>query len=247
MIYIEQPPFAPWLGFCEALLGCDTVAFYDDVQYTQGGWQNRNRIKTADGVAWLTVPVARQSGRLINDTRIAPSFDPDTLLRQIRLAYARTAYVDEALNVLGPALTARHGYLADLNIDLITALATALGSRARFMRTSQMKITAADKTERLAQICAAAGEGILWAGSGTRGYLDTRELERHRLSVRWNEFTDRHPRYVQAWPRQEFIAGLSVIDAVCALGWAGTSALLRTSFDTYLPHAERGSATCNSR
>ncbi|ELP61520.1 WbqC family protein [Streptomyces turgidiscabies] len=238
MIYIEQPPFAPWLGFCEALLGCDTVVFYDDVQYTQGGWQNRNRIKTADGVAWLTVPVVRQSGQLIKGTQIAPSFDPDTLLRQIRLAYARTAYIDEALNVLRPALTSGHRYLADLNIDLITGLATALGSRARLLRTSQMKITVDGKTERLAQICAAAGERVLWAGSGTRGYLDTGELERHRLSVRWNEFADRHPQYAQAWPRQEFMAGLSVIDAVCALGWAGTAALLRTSFDAYFPHAE---------
>ena len=242
MIYIEQPSFAPWLGFCEALLGCDTVAFYDDVQYSQGGWQNRNRIKTPDGVAWLTVPVVRETGQLIKDTRIAPSFDPDALLRQIRLAYARTAHVDEALNVLRPALTAGHDHLADLNIDLITALATALGSRARLLRTSQMKITAADKTERLAQICTAAGERVLWAGSGTRGYLDTGELERHAVSVRWNEFADRHPQYVQAWPRQEFMAGLSVIDAVCALGWAGTAALLRTSFDAYLPHAETGSA-----
>ncbi|MGW0333550.1 WbqC family protein [Streptomyces sp. NPDC003011] len=242
MIYIEQPPFAPWLGFCEALLGCDTIAFYDDVQYTQGGWQNRNRIKTADGLAWLTVPVVRESGQLIKDTRIAPSFDPGTMLRQIRLAYARTAYLDEALNVLRPALTAGHRYLADLNIGLITALATALGSRARLLRTSQMKIRADGKTDRLAQICAAAGETVLWAGSGTRGYLDTGELARHGVSVRWNEFADRHPPYVQAWPRQEFVTGLSVIDTVCALGWAGTAALLRTSFDAYLPRAEKGSA-----
>ncbi|MGW6795655.1 WbqC family protein [Streptomyces chartreusis] len=242
LIYIEQPPFAPWLGFCEALLGCDTIAFYDDVQYTQGGWQNRNRIKTATGAAWLTVPVARESGALIMDTLIAPSFDPDKLLRQIRLAYARTDYVDEALNVLRPPLTAGHEYLADLNIDLITALATALGSRARLLRTSEMKITSAGKTERLAQICSAAGENVLWAGSGTRDYLDTEELAQHQVSVRWNEFTARHPSYAQAWPRQEFIAGLSVIDAACALGWAGTAAMLRRSFETYLPHAEKGSA-----
>ncbi|MDQ0595750.1 hypothetical protein QF037_000095 [Streptomyces canus] len=243
MIYIEQPSFAPWLGFCETLLGCDTVAFYDDVQYTQGGWQNRNRIKTADGIAWLTVPVIRETGQLIKDTRIAPSFDPDLMLRQIRLAYARTTHIDEALNVLRPALTAGHTHLADLNISLITAIATALGSQTRLLRTSQMKITADDKTERLARICATAGEHVLWAGSGTREYLDTAELERHQVAVRWNEFTGRHPEYAQAWPRQQFLPGLSAIDAVCALGWAGTAALLRASFATYLPLAEKGSAT----
>ncbi|WP_328689995.1 WbqC family protein [Streptomyces phaeochromogenes] len=242
MIHIEQPPFAPWLGFCEALLNCDTVAFYDDVQYTQGGWQNRNRIKTPDGPAWLTVAVTHETGQLIKDVRIAPSFDPGTLLRQIRLACARTPHVDEALHVLRPLLEAGHEWLADLNIELITAIATALGSRARLLRTSEMKIAAVGKTERLAQICAAAGERVLWAGSGTRVYLDTDELARHQVSVVWNEFTPRHPQYVQAWPRQGFVPCLSVIDAVCALGWAGTAAMLRTSYDSHRPHAERGTA-----
>ncbi|WP_254407446.1 WbqC family protein [Streptomyces sp. GMY02] len=74
MIYIEQPPFLPWLGFCEALIACTSVALYDDVQFTQGGWQNRNRIKTANGPAWVTVPVVRATGQLIRDTRIADDF-----------------------------------------------------------------------------------------------------------------------------------------------------------------------------
>ncbi|MFI9078779.1 WbqC family protein [Streptomyces sioyaensis] len=242
MIYIEQPPFAPWLGFCEALIGCDTVALYDSVQYTEGGYQNRNSIKTADGVQRVTVPVTRSSGQLIRDTRIAPTFDPDSMLRRIRLAYARSPYLDEALHVLGPVLGARHAWLVDLNIDLITQIATALGAHAQLVLTSEMKVYRADKTERLAAICAHAKEKVLWAGSGTRQYLDTAALSRHGVEVVWNEFAGRHPTYAQAWPRQGFVPRLSVIDAVCALGWAGTAALLRTSFDTYVPHAERGAA-----
>ncbi|MGG7574116.1 WbqC family protein [Streptomyces sirii] len=242
MIYIEQPPFAPWLGFCEALIGCDTVALYDSVQYTEGGYQNRNSIKTADGVQRITVPVARSTGQLIRDTRIAPTFDPDSMLRRIRLAYARSPHLDEALHVLGPVLGAGHTWLVDLNIDMITQIATALGARAQLMLTSEMKVFRADKTERLAAICAHVKEKALWAGSGTRKYLDTAALAGHGVEVVWNEFAGRHPTYAQTWPRQGFVPRLSVIDVVCALGWAGTATLLRTSFDTYLPHAERGAA-----
>ena len=242
MIYIEQPPFAPWLGFCEALIGCDTVALYDSVQYTDGGYQNRNTIKTADGPQLITVPVTRSAGQLIRDTRIAPAFDPDVILRRIRLAYARSPHVDEALNVLRPALGAGHQWLVDLSIDLINQIATALGARARLLLTSEMKIDCEDRTERLAAICAHAQETVLWAGSGTRQYLDTTALAAHGVEVVWNEFSSRHPTYVQAWPRQGFLPRMSVIDAVCALGWAGTAAMLRTSFDTYLPHAQKGAA-----
>ncbi|MEW2582924.1 WbqC family protein [Streptomyces virginiae] len=242
MIYIEQPPFAPWLGFCEALIGCDTLVLYDSVQYSQGGFQNRNSIKTADGIQRITVPVTRSAGPLIRDIRIAPSFDPADMLRRIRLAYARSPHVDEALHVLRPVLGAGHEWLVDLNIDLITQIATALGARVRLMLTSEMRLDPGDKTERLAAICAHASENVLWAGSGTRQYLDTAALARHGVEVVWNEFTDRHPMYDQAWPRQGFVPRLSVIDAVCALGWAGTAALLRTSFDSYLPRAEKGAS-----
>ncbi|WP_153812163.1 WbqC family protein [Streptomyces sp. SUK 48] len=243
MIYIEQPPFAPWLGFCEALFACDTVALYDDVPYTDGGYQNRNRIKTADGVRWLTVPVTRAPGQLIRDTPIAPGFDADRMLRTIRLAYARTPHADEALHVLQPVLGQRHTWLADLNIELLTHIRAALGAPARLQLTSEMRIADTDRTRRLAAICAAAGCKVLWAGSGTRSYLDTTALAQHHVSVRWNEYADRHPVYQQAWPRQGFAPNLSVIDTVCALGWAGTAALLRTGLATHLQQPAPKEAT----
>ncbi|MGP3684480.1 WbqC family protein [Streptomyces sp. IBSNAI002] len=243
MIYIEQPGFAPWLGFCEALLGCTTVALYDDVQYTEGGFQNRNRVKTPQGAAWLTVPVVRDTGQLIRDTRLSDAFDPDSLLRRVRLTYARAPYVEEALNVLRPALGADHRWLLDLNVDLITQIATALGSRTRLRLTSDMDTTTdSDKSLRLAQITIQANEQVMWAGSGTRGYLDTDSLAGHGISVVWNEFADRHPQYAQTWPRQGFIPGMSFIDAVSATGWAGLAAMLRTGLDAYLPTASTGAS-----
>ncbi|MFF5567702.1 WbqC family protein [Streptomyces sp. NPDC012623] len=241
MIYIEQPPFLPWLGFCEALLACSSVALYDDVAFTQGGWQNRNRVKTANGPAWLSVPVSRSTGQLIHDTRIAEGFDTASMLKALRLAYGRSRYADEALQAIEPPLSAGHRWLADLNTDLVTQIALALGSRASLLLTSRMPPAKADgKTARLAHICATAGERELWAGSGTRQYLDTTALAEHGITVSWNEFTGRHPRYAQAWPKQGFEPGLSVIDAACAIGWAGVAAMLRSGLHIYRPTAPTG-------
>ena len=43
--------------------------FYDDVQYDKHGWRNRNRIKTANGTIWLTIPVAAR-GNVVENTPI---------------------------------------------------------------------------------------------------------------------------------------------------------------------------------
>jgi hypothetical protein len=34
---------------------------FDSAQYVQRHWHNRNRIKTANGVTWLTIPVVTAS------------------------------------------------------------------------------------------------------------------------------------------------------------------------------------------
>ena len=57
VIGILQPGYLPWLGFFEQLHCSDVFVIYDDVQYDKGSWRNRNRIKTANGIQWLTVPV----------------------------------------------------------------------------------------------------------------------------------------------------------------------------------------------
>ena len=54
---ILQPSYIPWRGYFHQIQKADLFVFYDDVQYDKRGWRNRNRIKTSDGLRWLTIPV----------------------------------------------------------------------------------------------------------------------------------------------------------------------------------------------
>ncbi|MBX7551542.1 WbqC family protein [Streptomyces sp. tea 10] len=233
MIYIEQPAFLPWLGFCEALLVCDVVALYDDVQFEDGGWQNRNRIKTKAGTQWITVPVAKKHGQLIREARIADSFNPRTLLRTLHMAYGRTAFFEDTMEVLAPPLTAGHKLLADLNADVLNRLHVALDARSELRSTSGMPLPATGRIDRIIKVCEHTGQSTLWAGSGTRGYLDTTTVEAAGITVLWNEYYPRHPTYPQTWARRGFTPALSVADAACNLGWTGLRLLLLNGFTSY--------------
>lgn len=61
-----------------------------------------------------------------------------------------------------------------------------------------MAITSAGKTERLPRIREGAGERTLCVGSGTVGYPDSGKPTHHQVTVRWNEFANRHRTYNQA-------------------------------------------------
>ena len=52
-----QSNYIPWKGYFDLINMADEFVLYDDVQYTKKDWRNRNKIKTKDGLIWLTIPV----------------------------------------------------------------------------------------------------------------------------------------------------------------------------------------------
>jgi len=93
VVGILQPGYLPWLGFFEQLHKSDVFVMYDDVQYDKNGWRNRNRIKTVQGVSWLTVPVKGSTLLNVNQVLIDNS-QPWVRkhLMALRVNYACAAY-----------------------------------------------------------------------------------------------------------------------------------------------------------
>jgi len=52
-----QSCYIPWKGFFDLIAAVDEFILYDHVQYTRRDWRNRNQIKTAHGLQWLTIPL----------------------------------------------------------------------------------------------------------------------------------------------------------------------------------------------
>ena len=72
-VAIVQSSYIPWKGYFDLIRAADEFILLDDVQFTKRDWRSRNRIKTKDGLSWLTIPV-QTSGRYqqrIMDTTIA--------------------------------------------------------------------------------------------------------------------------------------------------------------------------------
>ena len=67
IVAIHQPQYLPWLGYFDKIDKADIFVLLDDVQYKKNEWQNRNKILTATGWQWLTVPVKYNFGQKINE------------------------------------------------------------------------------------------------------------------------------------------------------------------------------------
>ena len=69
IVAIQQPEHLPWIGFFNKMIQCDLFVYLDNVQFKRRYFENRNRIKTNDGIKWHTVPVnskGKYSQKIIN-------------------------------------------------------------------------------------------------------------------------------------------------------------------------------------
>lgn len=215
-IAILQPGYMPWLGFFEQMLLTDHFVYLDDVQYTKQDWRNRNRIKTSDGIAWLTVPVKKAP----SDTpirRIRICYDqpwPKRHLNLIQCAYAKAPHFDECYPRLEATLEAHHEYLHDLNAAVVDLFRDLLGITTSISCSSELGIQTQDKSEKLWRICSALGGDELYDGQAARSFLDVDGFERHGIKVAFQEYV--HPTYPQRWG--PFIPSLSALDLLMNCG-----------------------------
>src|SRR5687768_234292 len=139
-VAIVQSNYVPWKGYFDLIASVDEFILYDDVQYTRRDWRNRNRIKTAHGTAWLTIPVASRGlyHQLIRDVIVSDSTWAESHWNTLSHAYARaTAFAD-----LGPtiaawyAAAARLARLSEINALFIREICALLGIRTALTRSS---------------------------------------------------------------------------------------------------------------
>lgn len=210
-IGILQPGYLPWLGFFEQMHKSDVFVIYDDVQYDKEGWRNRNRIKTANGVRWLTVPVVVEFGKhplICNVSIDSKSNWKKKHLHSIRQNYSKALFFKKFIGIFEEAYAKEWQYLVDIDIYFIIKLSECLGiPDKKIIRSSTLNISGG-RMERLVNICKLYNADIFYEGAAGKNYIDESCFERNGIKVEYQNY--RHPVYNQL--HGDFVPYLSVID-----------------------------------
>lgn len=210
VVVIHQPDFLPWLGFFHRWKRCDLYIVLDDVQFLRRGWHHRDKIKTAAGVHWLTVPVMKKGKyrQLIREVEIDYSTDwCNKHLKTIEVNYKRACAYDYYIEKISGIYNKRPRYLMELNLFLLELMTEELGISVPFVLASDYSVTSSS-TRRLVELIKAVGGTHYLSGTGSREYLDESVFEMHGIVLNWQQFN--HPVYPQL--HGEFVPGLSVLD-----------------------------------
>jgi len=223
-IAILQSNYLPWKGYFDLIASVDEFVLYDDMQYTRRDWRNRNRIKTPDGLQWLTVPVMVK-GRFeqpIRDTRIDGSSWAGRHWKALECGYRRAPAFAATAAWLEPLYRCRWTHLSALNRALIEAVCAQLHIATRLSNSWDYAL-ADGRSERLASICEQAGARIYVSGPSARGYLDETVFRRQGIAVEWFDYGP-YREYPQLWGAFEH--QVSIVDLLFNAG-ADAPALVR--------------------
>ena len=211
----HQPQYLPWLGFFDKMDRVDLFAILDTVQYKKNEWQNRNRIRTADGWQWLTVPVHYRYPMSLREVAIDDSSAWRRKHREaLRTHYGRAPHAATLLEPLLSLLERPVENLTDLNVQSIRLLAARLGVSTPIVLASSLEGLPDGADARLIALCRRLGCDAYLAGAGGQDYMDLRAYRDAGIEVAFQAF--RHPVYRQVY--EGFEPGLSAVDFLANCG-----------------------------
>lgn len=210
IISIRQPGYLPYIGFFKKIESSDVFVFLDDVQFEKNDWDNRNKIKTVDSFAWLTVPVLHKFGTKLNEIRIDNDQEWSKKHRKtIEVNYKKAEYFYDYWDDIESILNKKWEKLIDLNLEFIRYFMKKLSITTPTVKSSELKITQTG-SERLLEICKKLNSGTYLSGELGRDYLNEEIFFSNNIDVIYEKFL--HPVYKQI--HGEFLPNMAIIDVL---------------------------------
>ncbi len=217
---ILQPSYIPWRGYFHQIYKADLFIFYDDVQYDKNGWRNRNRIKTSQGLQWLTIPV-HTKGSVPESTpinKIKISWEKPWPLhhrRGIQFAYRNAPFFSQYECIFSNIFSRKPDFLADFTIETTIEISRLLGiNHTQFMRSSDLPNIIGARTDRLISILKYVGADHYISGPSARDYIEHEKFEHAGIKLEYMNYV--YPEYDQLHP--PFEGQVSIIDLLFMQG-----------------------------
>ncbi len=139
---LMQPYFFPYIGYWQLLYHADTFILFDDVQYSNRGWVNRNRIlKPTEDWQYVTVPLEKHSQKSkIKDIKTLTNDDWKNKICNQLSHYKKTApYYQMTFEMIREALYGEASQkISQINFFILKFLSRQFGMSKEFLVSSEM-------------------------------------------------------------------------------------------------------------
>lgn len=212
-IAILQSNYIPWKGYFDLIAAVDEFIIYDEMQYTKNDWRNRNKVKSKNGIEWLTIPVKMDSiSQKIDETKV---FDKKWFKKHqstLQTNYAKASCFNETKDfVFGLYEKAESkDKLSEINQIFIKGICDYLGINTKISLSTDYNLIDG-KTERLVDLCIQTNATNYLSGPSARDYIDESFFKEKNIILEWMNYSN-YKEYNQLNP--PFEHGVSILDLI---------------------------------
>ncbi len=223
---IMQPYFLPYLGYYALLNAVDKFVLYDDVNFINRGWINRNQILVGGKGHLFTVPLKNASqNKLIHEVNLSSDTTwRKKLLKTISQSYRKAPHFGVVYPLLEDIINDASENIADYCHQSLVKTANYLEISSEIVPTSRQYGNPALKgQERIIDICKLENADHYINPINGQELYDRKFFD--EAGIKLNFIKSRAQSYKQF--KNDFVPWLSIIDAIMFNTVAETQELLR--------------------
>jgi hypothetical protein len=210
-LLILQSNYIPWKGYFDMINMADEFIIYDEVQYTKNDWRNRNKIKTQNGIQWITIPVNHSLSQSIRDTKISDIKWNRKHWNMVSQSYAKARHFNDFRDRFESLYMDRKElHLSEINYTFIKAINEILNIKTRISWSSEYELEG-EKSERLVSLCKQTGSTHYITGPAAKQYITQDLFQGAGIEIIWMDYAG-YPEYNQLFP--PFEHGVSALDLI---------------------------------
>jgi len=165
IVGVMQPYLFPYIGYWQLLNGVDTFVMFDDVNYINRGWINRNRILIDGQPKYFNVQMRGASqNQLINEVALTNDVQAaEKQVRAIELAYKKAPYFTDCFPMIAECMRFQGENLSDFVCHSIRETAKYLGINTTLLLSSEIeKDNSLRGQDKILDICKRLGATEYW-------------------------------------------------------------------------------------
>jgi hypothetical protein len=213
-VVILQSNYIPWKGYFDLINIADEFIFHDDLQYTNQDWRNRNKIKTSNGLKWLSIPVGHTHKKNICEVEMHGMEWKLKHRKKIEGAYSSCKYFKEYEFILNELYSNDYTLLSNYNQHMIKYLCGILNINTVFSNSQDYQAEGS-KTERLIGILKKAKATRYVSGPSGKNYLKESLFKEANIELEFFSYKG-YTEYPQV--NGPFVHEVSVIDLLFNVG-----------------------------
>ena len=192
-IAISQSNYIPWKGYFDNIALVDEFILYDEMQFTKRDWRNRNKIKTAQGLKWLSVPVEVKGKffQKINETYVSDKNWSINHLNVLKNTYNKAKHFKEVIPFIEDLYyeSGKLKKISEINFHFLRAICKYLDINTKISFSSDYNLLPEGKTERLVDLCEQASATKYFTGSAAKAYMDEELFLAQGIEIEYYDYT----------------------------------------------------------